>query len=209
MPIYEVKQNEDLAAIMFRECGTTNLTEVLAHRDNRKLFATRSKEMLCPGDKLWLPETGAGIPLSVTAGNNYILKPKGGDRAIALRIESKSGTPMANTAYSLKVGGRVIEGNTDGDGMLHEKVPLTAMKARLDIGNLSLKLELAALDPVHTLTGIQGRLANLGYYRGFVDGDFGPRTKRAIERFQADSQIKVDGRVGPVTRQKLIERHGC
>jgi hypothetical protein len=209
MPEYEVKQNEDIVSIVFRECGTTDITTVISHQDNQKLLCTRTAEILCPGDKLWLPEIGAGIPLSVKKGRGYIIKPRGGLRKIAIRIESKNKQPIKNTPYKLTVGGRILEGSTDGNGILKQQVPLTATKGRLDIGNFSFKLELAALDPIQTLTGIQGRLANLGYYRGAIDGEIGPVTKRAIMRFQSDSKITVDGRVGPETRKKLLERHGC
>jgi len=30
-----------------------------------------------------------------------------------------------------------------------------------------------------------------------------------VERFQADCEIAVDGRVGKETRNMLLQRHGC
>ena len=36
-----------------------------------------------------------------------------------------------------------------------------------------------------------------------IDGIFGPKTKAAVEQFQRDSKITVDGIVGPVTWGKL------
>ena len=46
---------------------------------------------------------------------------------------------------------------------------------------------------------IQTRLKNWGYYKGTVDGVFGPQTYRAVVEFQRKNGLKVDGIVGPQT----------
>ncbi|MDD5198896.1 MAG: peptidoglycan-binding domain-containing protein [Terrimicrobiaceae bacterium] len=46
-----------------------------------------------------------------------------------------------------------------------------------------------------TLVRIQAQLARLGYYRGEVDGAFGPLTSSAIQRYQADYGLPVTGRL--------------
>lgn len=50
---------------------------------------------------------------------------------------------------------------------------------------------------------IQEALKSAGYYEGSVDGNIGPKTKRAIEKFQTDNGLKADGKVGPKTWTKL------
>jgi len=50
---------------------------------------------------------------------------------------------------------------------------------------------------------IQAALKNAGYYTGAVDGKLGPKTKKAIEEFQAAKGLKVDGKVGPKTWAEL------
>lgn len=49
----------------------------------------------------------------------------------------------------------------------------------------------------------QYRLVRLFLTAQQVDGTFGPVTKKAIEDFQRDAKITVDGIVGPVTWAKL------
>lgn len=52
---------------------------------------------------------------------------------------------------------------------------------------------------------IQQALKNAGVYTGKVDGDIGPRTKKAIEAFQAQHGLKADGKVGVKTWKVLSE----
>lgn len=50
---------------------------------------------------------------------------------------------------------------------------------------------------------MQKRLAAFGFYKGRIDGDFGPVTFAALEAFQKARGLKVDGVCGPLTQQKL------
>ncbi|HEU4533776.1 MAG TPA: peptidoglycan-binding domain-containing protein [Polyangiaceae bacterium] len=52
---------------------------------------------------------------------------------------------------------------------------------------------------------VQSALAQLGYDPGTVDGQNGPNTQRAVRAFQAHASIKIDGIVGPDTRQALVD----
>jgi N-acetylmuramoyl-L-alanine amidase len=46
---------------------------------------------------------------------------------------------------------------------------------------------------------IQQALKNAGVYASKVDGIIGPKTKQAIESFQAKNNLTADGQVGPKT----------
>lgn len=50
---------------------------------------------------------------------------------------------------------------------------------------------------------IQQALKNAGYYRGNLDGKIGPQTRTAVEAFQSDQGLTVDGIVGRNTWSKL------
>jgi murein L,D-transpeptidase YcbB/YkuD len=50
---------------------------------------------------------------------------------------------------------------------------------------------------------LQRALASLGYSPGKVDGDYGPSTQAAVEKFQTSAGIKADGIVGPQTLKAL------
>lgn len=50
---------------------------------------------------------------------------------------------------------------------------------------------------------VQARLRSLGFYRGGVDGTWGPGTQAAIERFQQGRGLQATGQLNPVTVQAL------
>ncbi len=50
---------------------------------------------------------------------------------------------------------------------------------------------------------IQQALKNAGLYDGKVDGNIGPKTKKAIEAFQSQNGLKADGKVGHKTWKAL------
>ena len=54
------------------------------------------------------------------------------------------------------------------------------------------------------LAGVQEALTKLGYDSGKADGKNGPNTQKAVRAFQAHLTIKIDGIVGPETRQALV-----
>jgi len=54
-----------------------------------------------------------------------------------------------------------------------------------------------------TREGIQGALADLGLYRGAIDGDIGPLSQEATRAFQRCWGLKVDGLPGTRTQRTL------
>ena len=54
-----------------------------------------------------------------------------------------------------------------------------------------------------SINEIQQALKNAGLYQGAIDGKMGPMTLKAIEDFQTNNGLEVDGKVGPRTWEKL------
>jgi peptidoglycan hydrolase-like protein with peptidoglycan-binding domain len=53
------------------------------------------------------------------------------------------------------------------------------------------------------VVNVQSRLANLGYYRGAIDGFSGPATRAALNRYQIDRHLRVTGTPTTGTLQSL------
>jgi hypothetical protein len=59
-------------------------------------------------------------------------------------------------------------------------------------------------EPGASLPGaVQKQLAKRGYYKGSIDGEFGPATRGALSRFQRDNNLKETGRIDEATLQAL------
>ncbi|NPV69191.1 MAG: L,D-transpeptidase family protein [Firmicutes bacterium] len=59
------------------------------------------------------------------------------------------------------------------------------------------------VEPADDVRLVQERLKALGYYRGDVDGFYGPLTAGAVMAFQRDRGLDPDGIVGPATYEEL------
>jgi hypothetical protein len=55
----------------------------------------------------------------------------------------------------------------------------------------------------HSLRAVQGRLKELGYYTGKVDGRDNSATREALSRFQHDRKLLTTGTADPATKQRL------
>jgi hypothetical protein len=56
----------------------------------------------------------------------------------------------------------------------------------------------------HNTRAVQERLAELGYFKGKQDGKMGPKTHRALIRFQRDNNLAKDGTVNTETSAALF-----
>jgi hypothetical protein len=54
-----------------------------------------------------------------------------------------------------------------------------------------------------TVSAVQSQLATQGYYRGVVDGVYGPQTRAALTRYQSNHGLQVTGNLTPATLQAL------
>jgi peptidoglycan hydrolase-like protein with peptidoglycan-binding domain len=52
---------------------------------------------------------------------------------------------------------------------------------------------------------VQQELKQLGYYKGAIDGIYGPRTTAAVVAFQKDWGLAADGKLGPKTDEALAK----
>lgn len=195
---------------------------------NADLKAKRKDpNILLPGDHLTIPPVAikqeprptekrhkfvlhgrpAKLRLRVMIEDDDDPAPAGGGSAPQQKPEPK---PRRNQPYKLDIDGKLFTGNTDGDGYLEVPIPPQAAQGKLIIGpdNMTVKLVLGALDPIETMSGVQGRLNNLGFNAGQITGELNKRTRAALQMFQMQYGLEATGNLDDATRGQLKSVHG-
>jgi hypothetical protein len=215
MPNHKVEQGECLSSIA-KKYGFADWHTIYDDAKNAKFRELRpNPTLIYPGDALWIPDK-TQKHIEAPTGNKHVMKLTGRATRLLLVLKDEEGSAMPAVKYRLTVGDIVREGVTTGVGKVEQTIPADAPHGNLEIWpdgeerpSARWRLQLGHLDPVETLSGVQARLNNLGYYCGKVDGINGPRTKRAVEAFQTDNGLTVDGIAGPKTKGALKQVYGC
>lgn len=167
----------------------------------------QNPNVLFPGDTLSIPDKK---PKTETAATGQRLRVRLNIQPIKLKIVVKdnSNKPIANTDCTLKLEGKEFKLKTDGEGKLEQDIPATAKEGSLEINDIIIPLKIGHLDPVEEKSGQMARLNNLGYDAGDINNINEQQFLSAVEEFQCDHKLTVDGKCGPNTQSKLKEVHG-
>lgn len=212
---YTVEQGDHLSKIA-KDNGFTDYTVIWDHPNNVDLKKKRQNpNILFPGDQLFIPdmeekqESGATDKKHTFTVDKKTLK-------LRLVLEDIYEKPIAGAQCALLVDGQTYQLTTDGHGKLEQEIPLDAKEGVLTIrGDETpfkdevLSIKIGHLDPVDEVSGQVGRLNNLGYFAGSLDGSDSDAFESAVEEFQCDHGLKVDGDCGSQTQSKLKQVHGC
>ena len=207
MAVHVVKQGECIESIAFSEGF---LWETLwDHPDNAALKEERKNpNTLLPGDQVSIPEK-APKSESVDTGCTHQFKRKCTLSPLRVRFLDE-GEPISDSEYTLEAGDLKRTGSTDSDGWLDEQTPPTVNHASVsfDVLDVVFDLEVGALDPLPEMSGIKGRLYNLGYEIDEIDDpETGPDLSEAMKRFQRANDLEVTGELDDESLGKLEEVH--
>jgi len=203
-----VKQGECLETIAAQHGW---LPQALWDQPENAELKERRKDMHCllPGDVVTVPtRRPRDEPVPTNGVGRFqlaVVVPK-------LRVRLLNDTePRQGEAYRLEYDdGQVLEGSTNGDGWVEQPLPVNVRKAVLLLKDGAERYELLVgeLDPADTPSGAQGRLCNLGYYFGMVDGELGPMTAAALRRFQRAKGLPATGALDEATAAALRGEYG-
>jgi len=208
MSTHKVRQGECLETIAAQHGW---LAPALWDQPENEALKQQRKDMHCllPGDVVQVPtRRPRDEPVPTDGVGRFQLKvelPK-------LRVRLLEDTePRGGEAYKLEYDdGQVLEGSTDGDGWVEQPLPVGVRKAVLLLkeGVERYELVVGGLDPADTPTGAQGRMSNLGYYFGKVDGVVGPMMQAALKRFQRAKGLEASGELDEATADALRGDYG-
>lgn len=211
---YIARKNDCMASIA-KKFGFGDYKIIYNHPQNAELKRKRpNPNLLVEGDKVFIPDKNLGEESCATEQKHRfeLKRPK---TMLRLVIKDDRGNPIAGKRYELKIGEKVFNGDTDGKGLIEQEIPAEATRGTLKVFTedeklkvLSWELSIGELEPVDTNKGTQGRLRNLAFYFGQIDGRLdAPQTKAAIENFKKKNGLAPNDNVDDALRNKLRDSH--
>ena len=216
---YSIKQGDYLAKIA-KDHGFSDWKMIWNHPDNTGLKDKRKDpNILYPGDRLFIPDREEKHE-SIAVDDTHKFAVKRSKLKLVLVLDEMFKNPMAGTQYQLMIDGKVIAKAADGKGKLEVEILPSATDAQLIIKNtespvneIAIPIKIGHLDPVEERSGQAQRLNNLGYFAGPDPVNDEAENERfflsAMQEFQCDNNLAVDGICGPQTQGKLVQIHGA
>jgi Putative peptidoglycan binding domain len=218
MAEYIIQQGDCLSSIA-KAHGFDKWQTIYNHPSNADFKAAHpNPNIIFPGETLNIPDLEPRDEKAATdQKHTYELEAE--PTKLRIIVQDMDDKPFAGKPYKLTLldPAAPLKGTTGGDGLIETDVDPAITTGVLEVfihGETDppavWNLLIGALDPVMKKSGHQGRLNNLGFESGQVDGIDGPITQSAVKRFQKKfPPLAVDGVVGSQTRPKLEEIHRC
>lgn len=216
---HTVVQGEHLSSIA-KKYGFSTYKTIWDHPQNAELKKERQNpNVIFPGDELFIPDKGEKEePRETEEKHRFELKTD--KLKLRLVLEDLYEKPIANAKCELYVENEKFDLTTDGQGKIERDIKPTDKRAFLTIkdtqtpiNEIIIPVKIGDLDPETKESGQKARLNNLGYFAGPLEGKSEEENKAmflsAVEEFQCDHGLVVDGKCGPATQAKLKQVHGC
>jgi uncharacterized Zn-binding protein involved in type VI secretion len=171
-------------------------------------------------DSSWVPVTGGGGPSGGAAAVPAAspLAPGPGQQTetrLRLVLQTLRARPVANTPCVVHLGQSAVSVGTDGSGKVELTLPpgvasgdIMVQGSGTTLDGVTIPFSVAPLPPVTTILGQEARLNNLGYRAGTSADPASRGFRSAVEEFQCDEALAVDGKCGPQTQARLASLHG-
>ncbi|MEM7199354.1 MAG: peptidoglycan-binding domain-containing protein [Planctomycetota bacterium] len=209
MKKHMVKAGEHFAEIASSH-GWGDYEALWEHADNAELRELRpSPHILEAGDIVRIPEIRMKSAAIATEQKHRfrVTRP-----TLLLRVDIGDlidEEDEAGRECTLHVGAREYTLVADDNGVIEQRVPIDEKDALLMIDGVDYPLRIGHLDTIETESGQRQRLANLGYLDDKA-AEVGEADAfcAAVEEFQEEAGLTVDGICGPQTQGRLLEEHG-
>ncbi len=190
--------------------GFRDFHTIWDHPDNARIKALRvNAHVLEPGDTVAIPDKQPHTE-SAPTDQTHRFRTDAARLLLRMAIKDFDNQPVAGMACTLTVSGKKHALTSDGDGVIEAEIDRSATDGLLEVPDLGVShvVRIGFLEPVEVDAGCHERLINLGYYPGSFDDLDAEVMRNAIEEFQCDFEMPVNGELDGATRDKLKEVHG-
>lgn len=211
MSIHTAAPNDTLFTIA-KKHGFRNWRAIYDHPANQRLRAQRPDPMvLAPGDEVFVPDKQPSKFHNDT-GRTHRFRLAAPKCFVAVYLRDDDGNPYARCKYELTLDGQTLQGLTTDAGLVSHEVRHDLAEAVLTLwkdpsdptDTAEWTLEIGALDPVDTISGVQSRLRNLGHPIDEITGTMDDATRNALREFQRFmGHAQPSGELDDATRRAL------
>ena len=204
---HETLAGEHLARIAATH-GYRSFAPIWNHSENAALRASRhSPHVLAPGDRVYVPAVTARDVDRPTEQRHRF---RATLPLLTLRLARLhyDGSAINEAPERVARDGKVAEFTTSA-GTVEVPIDALSRKCVLTQGKSELVAMIGFLQPVSTVPGFRERLNNLGYRAGESENARTLDIRSAVEEFQCDQRLTVDGTCGDATQRRLLKVHGC
>jgi hypothetical protein len=214
---YTVRQGDCLSSIA-KKWGFTAYETIYQDPGNAAFREKRpNPNIIFPGDILYIPDRSVKeIPCATDQLHCFSMNRE--KVYLRLCLQDDLHQPFANAKYRLRVEGEWYEGATDSAGMVLQEIPPDAVDGEITVFPLAddpsdegytFQLKLGHLDPIDEVSGVDGRLVNLGFGPTDTENPAWSDDDRveALKTFQDRFGLEITGQADDATRDKLREMH--
>jgi putative peptidoglycan binding protein len=218
--MHVVRQGEHLAGIA-HQYGFADWQLIWNDPANAEVKARRrNPNILYPGDRLEIPELHAKEYERPTE-ERHRFRLRSEPLQLRVRLHRLYGHAFAGNKCLWQEDSRRSNLTTGKTGELDQSILNMTSQVSLTLehtvngsaGSVPIRYHLRLLaghlDPIDTPSGQCARLLNLGYYQGPLEPGDPVLLASAVEEFQCEHGLLVDGRCGPQTQAKLKAVYGC
>ena len=210
---HRVRPGDTLPSIA-QEHGFSSLKTIWDHPDNAALRKTRpNPNVLNPGDEVALPVRQVREESGATE-QRHRFRTRREPLLLRVKVLDLDGEAVHRTCLYQDETQVTIAPENDGAYEARIDPRVRAAHLRLtgetpDEPVIEVDLDVGGLNTVDDPQGQQDRLNNLGYFAGFSRTSLGTaQFQWAVEEFQCDHKLAVDGVCGKATQAELEKRHG-
>lgn len=208
---YTVQECDCLASIAYKEGLAPD--SIWKDEDNETLVKRedRHEAVLNPDDVLKLPPRRAEWR-PVKTGERYLIEIQGVPTVFRAHLDNDE-EPRAGMTCMVKIDGEASIQKTGEDGLIEFPIPPDASIIEITVNDLEwFAVDLGALDPASTRSGMEARLYNLGYLlertEGWPDDMADIAFRAAVRWFQDDFGLDPTGSLDEDEQDLLLEVHG-
>jgi len=214
MPTYRIVEGDCLSSLAFKN-KLKSWRTIYDHPNNADFRRLRpDPNLVQPGDIVFIPARETRIESGSTEQRHTFRRPTD-PVYLTVKLLDHEFNAMQGQGCEVRIDVQLHECQTDASGKMGPlRISPAEQVARLTLLDdetaeplATYDLQLGHLDPIDEISGVQGRLRNLGIDCGPVDGIDGPLTRAGVKEFQRAFGLAVDGIAGPITKGRLEEVH--